>query len=285
MPDFWTVLLALNTFGLYAAALVAFGSVLVGFAFTRILRRPYYRDLTVTWAVLGLLFSIADIALRAAALIGDLSGMIDPGILRLVLNTSAGDAMIWRAVGFGLLLLGALLGRTGAWIALSGGALVMCSFTVVGHIAEKSTFWLQLTLYFHLSAAAFWVGILGPLRRLAVGRDKLEEAAQLGHEFGRAAMVILPVLILAGGIMAWALLDTWAAVLSPYGLALLAKIATVALFLALGAINKTRHVPAMQKGDAFAAEALAQVIRKEQVALGLVLLVTTLLTVFTGIQA
>lgn len=285
MPDVWTLLLALNTLGLYAGAMVAFGSVLVGFAFTRILRRPYYRNLAVIWAGLGLFFSGADIALRAAALMGDPSGLKDPEMLKLVWNTPVGDAALWRLIGFALIFFGAIVGRIGAWLALSGGALVMCSFTIVGHVAEQEIFWLQLVLYFHLSAAAFWVGILAPLRRLARDPDKLEEAAQLGHAFGHAALAILPVLIAAGIIMAWKLLGSWSALASPYGIALLAKIAVFAVLLALGATNKLRHVPAMVTGDVTAADALARELRKEQVIVALVLLITAGMTGIIGAPA
>ncbi len=282
MSDVWTLLLTLNTAGLYAAALVSFGSVMVGFAFTRILRRGFYRDVTLIWALLGGVFSAADLALRAAALTGDASGLRDPEMLALIWNTPVGDAALWRFVGFGLILIGAVLGRAGAWLALSGGALVMCAFTITGHVAEQEQIWPRIILYLHLSAAAFWVGILAPLRRLARDRDKLEIAAQLGHEFGRAALAVLPVLVVAGLIMAWLLTGTWNILFEPYGLALLGKIALVAVLLGLGAANKTRHVPAMRNGDAEAADALARVIRLEQVAIALVLLVTAALTVVIG---
>ncbi|MEL7258748.1 MAG: CopD family protein [Pseudomonadota bacterium] len=282
MVDVWTGLLALNTLGLYASALVSFGSVLIGFAFTRILRRPYYRDLTLMWSLLGLILSATDIAVRAAALTGAASGAKDPEMLKLVWGTPVGDAALWRVAGFALLLVGALLGRMGSWLALSGGVLVMCSFTLLGHVAEQEAFWLQLVLYFHLSAAAFWVGILGPLRRLALDRDKLDVAAQLGHGFGRAALFVLPVLVAAGAVMAWRLLDTWAAVATPYGLALLVKILAVAVLMGIGAANKTRHVPAMLRGEGGAADALANVIRKEQVVVALILTVTAALTVVIG---
>ena len=282
MVDVWTGLLALNTLGLYASALVSFGSVLIGFAFTRILRRPYYRDLTLIWALLGVILSASDLALRAAALTGTASGAMDPEMLKLVWSTSVGDAALWRVAGFALLLVGALLGRMGSWLALSGGVLVMCSFTLLGHVAEQEAFWLQLVLYFHLSAAAFWVGILGPLRRLALDREKLDVAAQLGHGFGQAAMAVLPVLIVAGLLMAWQLLEDWAVVITPYGLILLTKILVVALLMGLGATNKMRHVPAMLRGDTRAADALARVIRKEQVVVALVLAITAVLTVIVG---
>ena len=100
--------------------------------------------------------------------------------------------------------------------------------------------------------AAFWIGILAPLRSLAAG--SLKEAAALGRRFGRIAGVTVPVLIAAGIVLAWRLVgDLPALVATGYGLALLAKVTGVGVLLAAAAANRLRFVPAMERGNEQAA--------------------------------
>jgi putative copper resistance protein D len=66
-------------------------------------------------------------------------------------------------------------------------------------------------------------------------------------------------------------------VASPYGRALLVKLALAAPLLALGAVNHFRHVPAMSRGDAAAPALLARNVRIEVAVAAAVLLATALL--------
>ena len=107
----------------------------------------------------------------------------------------------------------------------------------------------------------------------------MESAAHLGHQFGQAASVIVPLLILAGLLMAWLLLgDLTALATTGYGQTLLAKLVLVGVVLTLAAANKLRFVPAMQAGDAQAGRRLARSIEIETAVLLVVLAATATLT-------
>ena len=155
---------------------------------------------------------------------GDISGMTDPEMLDLLWQSPPGTLLL----GSGLLLVlaGLRAPRIGPWIVAAGGVLALWSFTRIGHVPDAGPVRLEALLVLHLAAAAFWIGILSPLRRLAGASESLSEAAALGHRFGRIAAVTVPVLIAAGVVMAWWLLgDVAALTTTGYGLTLLAKIA------------------------------------------------------------
>jgi len=131
----------------------------------------------------------------------------------------------------------------------------------------------------HLLVAAFWIGILTPLRRLSSQKDTLDAAAKLGERFGSFATIAVPVLIIAGVIMTWQLIGSVSAMISTsYGLALLLKIAGVAVLLGLAAVNKLRFVPVMLSGDFTAGQRLSRSIQLEWIAVLLILFVTAILT-------
>ena len=149
-------------------------------------------------------------------------------------------------------------------------------------MADAGAAWLQAVLLVHLAAAAFWIGILTPLRRLAI--DDLPAAASLGTRFGRIAVCTVPLLIVAGIVMAWRLLgDLSDLVTTSYGFVLLAKITAVGVLLAAGAANKLRFVPAMRRGERAAAEGLRRSIAVEWLAVAAVLLLTAALTGLAGL--
>ena len=134
-------------------------------------------------------------------------------------------------------------------------------------------------LFLHLLVAAFWIGILTPLRRLSSQEHSLDAAAKLGERFGAFATIAVPVLIIAGVIMTWQLVGSFSAMISTsYGLTLLSKIGTVAVLLGLAAANKIRFVPSMLKGDFSAGLKLSRSIQFEWVAIILILALTAILT-------
>ena len=182
-------------------------------------------------------------------------------MLGLVWQTPVGTALVLRVAGLALVLVG------------------LWSFSGVGHVADAAQFWLEFLLLLHLAGAAFWIGILSPLRTIASDRESLSLAAGLGHRFGRIAAFTVPVLIATGIVMAWRLLgDVAALVARGYGLTLLAKIGAVACLLATAVANKLRFVPAMRNGDRMAAVGLRRSIAVEWAAVGFILMATAVLT-------
>lgn len=268
-------------FLLYLGVLGSVGLVLVLAVFRRE-TRPMDSPLRRRAAALALLALIAGgsgFLLKAAMLSGEASGMADPEMLSLLWETPAGTRQILLAAGLALVFAGLWRGGPGIRVAAAGGLLALWSFSRIGHVADAGSFWLDALLLLHLALAAFWIGILSPLRTLAAAEDGLAGAAGLGRRFGRIAAVTVPLLIAAGLVMAWRLVGDPAALLATgYGLALLAKVAGVGVLLAAAAANKLRFVPAMERGDGRAAAGLRRSIALEWVAVFAILFVTAGLT-------
>lgn len=180
---------------------------------------------------------------QAMTLTGTVSGAFDQTMLGLLWSTVQGTALSLHLSGALIVVIGLALRRL--TLELIGALVMLSGFLVVGHVADIQSVLLVALLALHLLLAAYWLGILWPLYRLA-GRNETA-AAELGARFGRNAMVAVPVLLGLGGVIALSLLERpaqlWA---TPYGRLLVAKIGCVGLMLALGAANKTRHVPALQ---------------------------------------
>ena len=285
MPDTWELSSTLVRSLLYFGVLGSTGLVLVRIVFGRETGRLHLtvvRQATAL-AVLALIAAGIGFALKAAAMTGALSGMTDPEMLGLLWQTPVGTGSAIRVAGLVLVLLGLRLPGIGLPIAAVGGLAALWSFTGVGHVADAGALWLELLLPLHLAGAAFWIGILSPLRALAGDPEGLSLAASLGHRFGRVAAVTVPLLIAAGIVMAWQLLGGLGALLATgYGLTLLAKTGAVACLLAAAAANKLRFVPAMRTGDRSGAAALRRSIAVEWAAVCLVLLATAALTTLQG---
>ena len=282
MLDVWELASVLARFLLYLGVLASAGLILVRVAFRRTTSRvhgPICRQASVL-AFLGLLAAGFGFLLQGAALAGDVSGMADPEMLGLLWHTPVGTRLLLVVVGLALVLGGLRVPVPGLWIAAAGCLLALWSFTRTGHIAGMESFWFELLLLLHLAGIAFWIGILSPLRTLAGEAGSLVEAAMLGHRFGRTASVTVPVLLVAGIVMAWRLIGGLPAlVTTAYGLTLLGKVTAVAVLLAAAAANKLRFVPAMKKGDESAASLLRRAITLEWIAICAILLLTAALTV------
>ena len=279
MPDPWQLAAIAARFLLYLGVLGSAGSVFARLVFARETggMEDALRRHASGFAILALLAAGLGFLLTGAAMTGDAAGMTDPDMLGLLWRTPAGTALAAQTAGLFALLAGLRLPGRGAWIAAAGGLLALWSFCRVGHVADTGAPWLAALLLVHLAAAAFWIGILAPLRSLAGG--DLAAAAALGRRFGAIAGITVPVLIAAGIVMAWRLLgDVSALATSAYGLALIAKITGVGVLLGAAAANRLRFVPAMSRGERAAADGLRRSIAVEWVAVSAVLIVTAGLT-------
>ena len=262
----------------------------VGLVFARIVFRretdPLDTPLRRRAVVLGVLALVAGalgFAFKAALLAGGSSGMADPEMLALLWETPAGTGLLLLGAAIALILAGLWGGGLNIWVAAAGGLLVLWSFSRVGHVADAQSPWLDALLFAHLALAAFWIGILSPLRALTAASGRLAEAAALGRRFGRIASVTVPLLIAAGIAMAWRLVgDPAALVATGYGVALLAKVTGVGVLLATAAANKLRFVPAMERDDGRAAAGLRRSIALEWVAVCAILFITAGLTELSG---
>lgn len=285
MPDIWEIAAILAKLVLYIGVFGSVGLVIIRTVFGDLVSPLSDRIRLQATLLAGgaLVAAVLAFMLRGAALTGGADGMTDPEILGLLWQTPVGDALVYRSLGTILILLGLSIPRVGKGIALAGGLIALWSFTQIGHVPALEVTGVRLLLLLHLLGIALWVGILGPLHALSRRPEHLASAATLGHRFGLAASVIVPALILAGGLIAWMLLsDLRALATTGYGQALLIKLLFVGSVLTLAAANKLRFVPAMQAGDAKAARHLARSIEIETVVILVVMAATaTLTTVLT----
>ena len=281
MPDIWGIAAILAKLTLYFSITGATGLVIVRIAFPALVSSlsDRIRIQATVLAGLAIVAAVFGFMLRGAALAGGADGMTDPEMLGLLWQTPVGDVLVYRIAGAALIIAGMFIPRFGQWVSLAGGAVALWSFAKIGHIPDLPQTGVRFLLLLHLLGIAFWIGILGPLRSLSRQSEHLDNATLLGHRFGQAAAVIVPVLILAGLLMAWLLLgDLGALVSTSYGQVLLIKLVLVGVVLTLAAANKLRFVPAMQAGDSKAAQHLARSIEIETVVILVVLAATATLT-------
>ena len=237
------------------------------------------RRVTVAAALVGLAVLAVRFGIRAARISGmGVEAMTDPTMLGFVWQSPLGQAAIWRGAGEALVLAILIPGVVGLGLAGLGAVLIAVSYSFVGHSLGDPRWVLASLLVVHLLAAAYWVGALVPLRRVAAS----SEGAALLHRFGVVASGSVALLIAVGVSFAWLLSGSLAALFgTAYGWTLLLKVAIVTGLLALAALNKWRLVPALERDEPNAAPALRRSIAGEAVAVALILLLTATLTTVT----
>ena len=88
-----------------------------------------------------------------------------------------------------------------SYVSQAPGPAIPQDFIGIPDIASQDRLLVQVVLFLHLSATAFWVGILAPLKSLARAENNQELVADLGARFGYIASGVVPLLILAGIVM------------------------------------------------------------------------------------
>lgn len=191
------------------------------------------------------------------------------------LGTARLAFVVLALLGFGLARAGR---RAGWWIALAATlALALRS------IARGT--WTALVNPLHVLAAGLWIGTLFVLvvavfpvalrGELPAGRGGALVAAVVSR-FSRLALLAAGLLGLTGVVTAWRHLKYVAALwTTPYGWALLVKLALVATVVAVGAFNWRRVTPGLGTDDG--TRRLDRSARTELAVAGLVLLVTAVL--------
>ena len=275
MPDAFGLAAIVTKFALYLGVMTSAGTVMAMLMF----RLERTRGLAMTFAVLGIVAAILAFSLRGANLTGDVSGLTDPEMLKLLWTTPVGTALLLRLVGLGLLIAGLLMGRVGTWVSVLGGVIAIWSFDQVGHVSGLETTLLDLALMLHLIAVALWIGVLTPLKRLVSSSSTYASAADVGHRFGVVASATVPVLIIVGGYMGYQLVGSFTALVgTSYGQAMIIKVLLVGLLLGLAAANKLRFIPALRTGDSAVANHLSKSISVEWIVILAVLGMTAVLT-------
>jgi copper transport protein len=173
----------------------------------------------------------------------------------------------------------AAAGRRPGWVLAALGAILGQVRGVLGGQLVR------LVNPLHVLFASLWIGTLfvlvvaglGSLFRdepTAEGRGAL--AARMVNGFSPLALVSAACVAIFGVITAWRHLHRLDALwTTPYGLALIAKLAAVAVVVALGAWNWRRQRPAL--GSDTSARSIRRTATSELVAAGVVLLITGVL--------
>jgi putative copper export protein len=131
----------------------------------------------------------------------------------------------------------------------------------------------------HLLVVEFWFGALLPL--LLVGeREPATVAARVVDQFSRWATWLVPLILVAGLVIAVRLLPGTSALRSTYGIGLVFKVLLFSLLMGLAALNKWRLGPALVHGGRVAQIGLRRSIATEFVLIVLVLMGTAILTTF-----
>ena len=216
------------------------------------------------------------------------SGMFDATITNIVLHSSLGTAVQVRWLGFVLAALAwwllsvnanaAARQRVGTALAVVAVVLLGVSLALTGHVATLSII-ARVLLVLRVLMVFLWIGSLYPLLRLSSALP-LPQVATLMQDFGRIAMVIVMLLLLAGVMLALFLLRAPGVLSTPYGHALLLKLALVGVLLLLAAINNLALVPRLETHATL--PRLQSSIRREIVVALLIVMITTWLTTMVG---
>jgi putative copper export protein len=285
MPDVVSVVLrALSFVLLFQAAGVAifvaiFGRRLASSGGT-------VRRLGQAAAIAAIVLVAAHQALEAARMAGEMSGLWDPALQGMAWNSPARAALICRLLGLLLIAIG-LRGGMGRWMAVAVGGVVLATgaFTLTGHTsvnAHRGALAALLTI--HLLVLAFWFGALWPLY-VATLRETPARAADLIERFTAMATWLVPVILLAGIVMAVLLLPSVSALSEPYGELLIAKVVGFAMLMGLAAANKWRLGPALVHGPVHNGRWFRRSVAAEYVLIAAVLTVTAVMTSFFSPEA
>jgi putative copper export protein len=239
--------------------------------------------------------SLRTVALRRAAAIGAVGAVLALAHMALVLpglaarRHTAVEALVTGdpvVVAWMLLTAFAAVGCLLAWRGRDTGW-ALAAVGVIGSILRNAMNgeWTQLVNPLHLLAGGLWIGTLfvlvaaglTTLTRIEPSSDRRGElAAAMVNAFSPLALAAGGAVVLFGLITAWRHLKYLSALwTTPYGYALLLKLALVAVVFSLGAWNWRRQRPRL--GSESAATALRRSARSELAAAGLVLLATAVL--------
>jgi putative copper export protein len=205
------------------------------------------RHLGVACALAALVCVVGQYLLEAGRLAGNFAGIGDLSLQRLVLHSGTGTACVLRVLGLVSIVLGLRRKKTDAALILVAGAVIAAAaFALMGHTVVHTQRWLLAPLLvIHTLIVAFWIGALGPLR-MAVTRETPNIAAELVARFSATASWLVPGILLAGGLMAWALVPDAATFHQPSGWVLLGKLGGFGVLMVMAALNKWRLGPALR---------------------------------------
>ena len=238
------------------------------------------RRLAVGSALAGIILVGAHLWLDAARMSGEFGGILDPAMLRLALASSSAAAQATQMAGLLVIAASCLSARHAILCGVLGTLIAIAGFALTGHTSVHP--WrvvLAPLLLLHLLIVAFWFGSLLPLW-IVCKREALALAAMVLEKFSRLATWLVPLIAVAGLIMAGIIARGIPPLDEPYGALILAKIAGFALLMGLAALNKWQLVPAIETAPAKSLPALRRSMLAEFFLIVGVLSITAVMTTF-----
>jgi putative copper export protein len=242
---------------------------------------PALRTLGVLAALIAAMLLIAQYALEAARMSGELGGVMDATLQGLALRSATSVTLSWRLLGLALIAWGVRRGGAGGTTAATSGvAILLAAFTFVGHTSNDPRRWLLgPVLLAHLFAVTFWFGALLPLGLVSL-REPPELRARVVEQFSARAIWLVPGLLLAGVVLATLLLPNLAALRKPYGELLIVKVLGFSVLMLLAALNRWRFAAALRRDDAASGRRFRYTLAAEYALIAAIVCVTAVLTTF-----
>lgn len=242
-------------------------------------------------AVLGLIaVSINYFAQIGAFAENGLMGMFDAQMHAFLWPTQVGQTVLWRLIGFGLMLVasGLLLHKNrylkkfSAVLAIISSLLIAVTFTFIGHSTELGLL-AQGLILIHVLIIGSWIGAFYPLWKLCSTDDNIV-IKNVMDTFGRLGIVIVILVLLSGMGMVWMLFDSPTELFSSdYGIAVTIKLCLVAIILLIAAWHKLVLVPKLTIANpSLAKQKLQKSIGLEAVIAVLILATTAVLSSVLG---
>jgi putative copper export protein len=202
---------------------------------------------------------------------GDVALALSPDMRWLAFEMPNGQAAAARVTGVALI---AVLGLRFLPAGLFGSAIVIGSYALEGHTASSSQpVWASLALLLHVAVAHWWIGSLWPLAASVKALPHSAVAATV-ERFGHLATMLVPVLLIAGGVLFLVLVSWTLEFTASYQQIIAAKVATVVALLAIATFNKFVITPRLRTDPTDGAKALRGSIAVE-LALAFSILVLT----------
>lgn len=280
--DQWRLLAVAAKFVIYMSSFLAVGLMIFQLSFSN--AEEYsnikFRNVVVGAVIVAMTATFFRVLVQAGRLMDDgFAGMLDPEIIAISLEGPLGHSTYARITGLLLILLAAYARKIRTPAAIAGALLVATSFALTGHATREPQAILSLLVIFHLLAVSYWWGALLPLHRMSGPNADLRHAAVQAEAFGKQATIVVPLLILVGGLFYFFLTGNLITLLTTnYGNMVLIKIVLVAIVLAFAALNKLRFVPALASNAPNAAINFRRSLKAEAVVFLCVFAATALLT-------
>ena len=240
-------------------------------------------------AVLGLIaVSINYFAQVGAFAENGLMGIFDAQMHAFLWPTQVGQTVLWRLIGFGLMIVasGLLLHKNryikkfSAVLAILSCLLIAVTFTFIGHSTELGLL-AQGLILIHVLIIGSWIGAFYPLWKLCSTDDHSDDNIVIKNvmdTFGRLGIVIVILVLLSGMGMVWMLFDSPTELFSSnYGIAVTIKLCLVAIILLIAAWHKLVLVPKLTIANTLLAK------QKLQKSIGLEALIAVLILATTAV--